>query len=105
MTQMAVFKTALEAFHEDCGRLPSTSEGLSALIARPASLSEKQWRGPYLMADRIPKDPWGHDYVYRFPAAKGTNAFDLYSLGPDGVTKSGGNDADDISAWPQWRAP
>ena len=102
--QITTFKTALQAFHEDSGRLPSTAEGLSALIAKPASLREKQWRGPYLFSDAIPRDPWGHDYVYRSPAEHGTNEFDLYSLGPDGLSKGNGNDPDDVSAWPQRRA-
>ena len=40
--QIATFKTALEAFHEDAGRFPSTAEGLSALVVKPVSLSDKQ---------------------------------------------------------------
>jgi general secretion pathway protein G len=101
--QIATFKTALDAFHEDCGRFPSTAEGLAPLTTRPADTSETKWRGPYLGA-AIPKDPWGHDYVYRCPGKHNTNSFDLYSLGPDGVSKSGGDDADDIANWPQRRA-
>jgi general secretion pathway protein G len=100
VVQIAVFKTALDAFHEDCGRFPSSAEGLGSLTARPAGVSETQWHGPYLEA-AIPPDPWGHDYIYRCPGAHNTNGFDLYSLGPDGVSKSGGDDPDDIANWPQ----
>ena len=101
-TQIAAFTTALETFKVDSGRFPSTAEGLAVLTARPADLTEKQWRGPYLDA-AIPKDPWGHDYVYRYPGIHNTNGFDIYSCGLDGVSKSGGEDADDIANWPKQR--
>ena len=37
----------------------------------------------------------GHEYVYRCPGIHDTNGYDLYSLGPDGVGKTG----DDIGNW------
>ncbi len=97
VTQIAEFKTALDAFEVDCGRYPSTSEGLSALIVRPLSLGEDRWRGPYLQGNRIPSDPWGHQFIYLCPGKHNTNAFDVYSLGRDGMSTTGGADADDIS--------
>ncbi len=97
MTQIASFKTALEAFEIDCGRLPTTAEGFGALLVRPPDIEEGQWRGPYV--DSIPKDMWGHDFVYRCPGIHNTNGFDIHSCGPDGVSKSGGDDADDINNW------
>jgi general secretion pathway protein G len=96
-TEIRAYTTALESFQSDCGRFPSTSEGLRALITRPAGIPEERWHGPYL--DFINKDPWGHDYVYSYPGEHNTNAFDIYSLGPDGVSSSAGNDADDIANW------
>jgi len=101
--QIASFKTALDALHEDCGRFPTTEEGLSALCIRPAAISEAKWRGPYLDAP-VPLDPWGHAYAYRCPGAHNTNGFDLFSSGPDGISKSGGDDADDIASWPKRKA-
>jgi general secretion pathway protein G len=92
-------KTALEAFRADCGRYPTTREGLQVLIDAPAKGFVEQWYGPYFGASQLPEDPWGRQYVYRFPATRSANAFDLYSFGPDGVSKSGGNDADDINNW------
>ena len=76
--------------------------GVAALTSRPAGLTETQWHGPYLDA-AIPKDPWGHDYVYACPGVHNTNGFDVYSLGPDGASKSGGEDYDNISNWPKRR--
>lgn len=99
--QIATFGTALESFKVDCGRLPSTAEGFAALIKRPADIAEKDWHGPYL--ETIPKDLWGHDFIYRCPGTHNTNGFDIYSCGPEGVSKSGGGDANDIGSWPKSR--
>jgi general secretion pathway protein G len=98
-TQISIFRAALDAFHVDAGRFPSTEEGLVPLIRRPSDIPEQRWLGPYLLAERIPLDCWGHEYVYRFPGTHHTNGFDIYSLGPDGVSKSGGEDPDDIANW------
>jgi type II secretion system protein G len=92
-------RTTLEMFKADCGRYPQTSEGLNALVIRPGNISAEKWHGPYFDPPAVPPDPWGHEYVYRFPAVHSINDFDLYSLGPDGVSKSGGADADDIGNW------
>jgi general secretion pathway protein G len=96
-TQIEAFRNSLAAFEKDCGRLPSSEEGLVALMQKPGSFSQKQWRGPYL--DFIPNDPWGGRYVYRCPGQQGTNRFEIYSNGPDSVSRSGGEDADDIASW------
>ena len=90
-------KTAFDAFAVDCGRYPTTSEGFAALLNCPTNISSSRWRGPYL--DRKPTDPWGDDYVYRYPGIHNTSSFDLYSCGADGISKSVGNDLDDINNW------
>jgi type II secretion system protein G len=88
-------KTALDMFKEDCGRYPNATEGWKALFNPPADGSLTNWRGPYLDLPNPPLDPWGHGYVYCFPGIHNTNGYDLYSLGPDGVGKTG----DDIGNW------
>lgn len=90
-------KTALDRFEIDCGRYPTTSEGFAALVNCPTNFSGRKWAGPYL--DRIPTDPWGNDYAYRCPSIHHTNGYDLYSCGYDGISKSGGDDLDDINNW------
>jgi len=92
-------KSILEMFKDDCGRYPTAAEGWKVLINPPADGSLTNWRGPYFDPPEVPKDAWGHQYVYRFPAIYSTNAYDLYSLGRDGISKSGGNDLDDIGNW------
>ena len=100
--QVRVFATALDSFRRDCGRYPTAEEGLAALITRPTGIPEGRWQRAYLDPHEIPQDPWGHSYAYRCPGIHNTNRYDLYSLGPDGVSKSGGEDADDIARqWPK----
>ena len=96
-TQIANFSTALDAFEIDCGRYPTTTEGLRALVDKPASDSDG-WVQPYLQQD-VPKDPWGNDYVYRYPGQYNQYGYDLYSVGPD--HKLGGDD--DIKNWSEER--
>ena len=62
-------------------RMPSTEQGLGALVSLPATEPRpRRWK--QLMKE-MPLDPWGNEYVYRNPG-KGGGGFDLYSLGPDG---------------------
>ncbi|GIX33894.1 MAG: type II secretion system protein G [Lysobacterales bacterium] len=88
---------ALHLYRLDNFEYPSTQQGLRALIERPTGdPPAPNWReGGYL--ERLPKDPWGRDYVYVHPGTRG-GAFDLYSLGADG--KPGGSGAAaDIGNW------
>lgn len=78
--QMENLASALDLFYLDVGRYPSTEEGLSALAQRPAGVSS--WNGPYLKTSGVPKDPWGHNYLYRAPGQNGP--YDVGSLGPEG---------------------
>jgi type II secretion system protein G len=92
-------KKGLDQFAIDCGRYPTTSEGFSALIKCPENIPGARWKGPYIDPPQIPQDPWGHDYVYHCPGIHNTNGYDIYSCGFDGISKSGGNDPDDINNW------
>ena len=92
-TEIRNLESALEAFETDCGRYPTESEGLEALIEEPSDVSN--WRGSYLSRNSVPKDPWGHEYVYVIPGRENTNGYDLYSYGPNGLE----GDDDDIGNW------
>ena len=87
--QIQMLSTALDLFHLDVGRYPSTEEGLKALVQRPENLP--QWSGPYLNKG-VPKDPWGRHYLYKFPGEHGT--YDLSTLGADGAPGGAGENAD-----------
>lgn len=64
---------------EDGNRMPTTAEGLAALVEAGA-------------IPRLPDDPWGRPYQFRNPGT--ASAFELFSLGPDGVESR-----DDIVSW------
>ena len=82
--QVQSFASSLDLFYLDLGHYPSTSEGLVALVQRPAG--ETGWNGPYLAKGFVPNDPWGHPYIYRSPSEHGP--YEIVSLGSSG--KEGG---------------
>jgi general secretion pathway protein G len=84
---LVIIKSELDAFLADNGRYPSTAEGLTSLVAKPATRLP-EWNGPYI--EKAPTDPWGHPYIYRCPGKNG-KPFDLLSGGPDGC-EGGGDD-------------
>ncbi|HYC70699.1 MAG TPA: type II secretion system major pseudopilin GspG [Opitutaceae bacterium] len=89
-------KIALTRYKSDLGSYPSTAEGLAALIAAPANAADR-WKGPYIESPggKLPLDPWGESYLYRFPGVKNAGGYDLYSKGED---KTEGT-ADDVGNW------
>ena len=84
----------LNRYHQDVGQYRTTAEGLKALMQRPPDALN--WSGPYLYENRIPKDPWGHEYHYESPGKHGD--YDLYSLGTDNAKGGNGENAD-IGSW------
>lgn len=85
--------TALDLYHMDSGKFPTTEQGLAALIEAP-SPKPAQWNGPYLKKKKIPKDPWGNPYVYKSPGEQNKDGYDLSSHGADGAPGS-----DDVTNW------
>ncbi len=92
--QIQNFQGALAQYKLDVGTFPSTEMGLKALREKPDGV--ESWRGPYLPKD-VPVDPWGHDYIYKFPGEHGDEP-DIVSLGADG--QNGGTEINaDILSW------
>lgn len=89
-------ETALDLYKLDNFSYPSASQGLAALVRRPAGTPDApNWKaGGYLKELR--KDPWGNDYQYRQPGTNGE--IDIFSLGRDGQLGGDGIDAD-IGNW------
>ena len=87
---------ALKLYRLDNRTYPSTDQGLQALVQRPSTEPlPPNWKaGGYL--ERLPKDPWGHDYQYLQPGEHGE--IDVFSLGADGAPGGEGSDAD-IGSW------
>ncbi len=96
--QIESLETALKLYKLDNGFYPTTEQGLQALVEKPESAPvPKNWRkGGYIEKGKIPKDPWGNDFVYLSPGAHGD--YDIISYGADGVP--GGEDNNkDINSW------
>jgi general secretion pathway protein G len=96
--QMEGLETALKLYKLDTGTYPTTEQGLQALVERPETGNVSQnWRkGGYLEKGKVPKDPWGNEFVYLSPGIQGD--YDIISYGADGVP--GGEDENkDINNW------
>jgi type II secretion system protein G len=79
---IAILRTALSIYEVDSGRYPTSAQGLASLLKQPEGA--KNWKGPYLQLDEIPKDPWGNPYFYLCPGVRNEGGYDLSSNGPDG---------------------
>ena len=95
---IAALETALKLYKLDSGVYPSTEQGLQALIEQPETGNvPKKWReGGYLEKSKVPKDPWGNDFMYLSPGVQGD--FDIISYGADGVP-GGEKENKDINNW------
>ena len=91
--QINNFEQALTQYKLSTGMFPTTEQGLEALRTKPANLN--QWEGPYLKKE-IPKDPWGRDYLYKYPGDHGEEP-DIISYGLDGQPGGDGLNADIVS--------
>lgn len=87
-TEISTFKAALVAYRLSFKRFPTNEEGLRALI-------ENEKNRKFLDSNRVPKDPWNNDYVYKI---EGSRNFTISSYGADGVPGGEGVDADISSA-------
>lgn len=71
---------AIEMYNLNNHRYPTSEEGLPVLVTSR-------------LLRRLDKDPWGNDFVYRFPGRSG-RPFDVFSLGADGREGGNGDNAD-----------
>jgi general secretion pathway protein G len=96
---ITTLETALKMYKLDNGVYPSTEQGLKALVEKPETgTAPKKWReGGYLEKGKVPKDPWGNEFVYICPVVNGD--FDLSSYGKDGAPGGEDEDDKDINNW------
>ena len=103
--QIEQYSAALQAYFIDCGRFPTTEQGLAALWEKPVLYPVPQnWDGPYV--ERRPgKDPWGTDFEYLsaessvMPSEVPQNLpYVLICYGAD-KEKGGKADGTDIVSW------
>ncbi|RMH25352.1 MAG: type II secretion system protein GspG [Planctomycetota bacterium] len=89
--QIELLAGAVERFNLDVGRYPTAEEGLAALVERPPTVEEDAWDGPYTEKNFVPKDGWGHDFLYRYDE---DGRYLIVSLGADGRPGGDGENAD-----------
>ena len=86
--ELDVLRIALDRFRADCGRPPTLTEGLKALVNNPGLPA---WNGPYV--NIIKPDPWRTPYGYRLDTTNTT----VFSAGPDRTPAT----PDDLSPAPE----
>jgi len=93
-SDVQAIQTQLQFYEVQNGSLPSTEQGLKALVERPSGEPQpRKWR--QLMPE-LPLDPWGTPYQYRNPSVRSKrDSYDVFSCGKD---KKPDND-DDIGNW------
>ncbi len=92
---IATIEQGLELYRLQMGTYPTTQQGLTALVSAPAGTDAARYQaGGYVK--RLPKDPWGRDYLYASPGQHGQA--DIWTLGADGKDGGEGIDAD-IGSW------
>jgi general secretion pathway protein G len=93
---IATVVAALKLYKLDNGRYPTTEQSLKALVEKPTSDPvPANWKGGGYL-EKMPKDSWGHDYLYLNPGIK--KEIDVMSYGADGQQGGEGFDAD-IGSW------
>ena len=98
---MERLEIAIEQYYDDNRTYPST--GITTL--KTALQSSDSTSKQYIEFDgdeldnNIIIDEWGNPFEYTRPGTQNTTTYDLYSSGADGVSVSGGDDADDINNW------
>ena len=93
MVDIQQLESALDMYKLRNGFYPTTEQGLQALVVAATSQPAPRVFPEGGFIKRLPKDPWGEDYIMVSHGQMGQ--LDLFSKGPD---RTAGND-DDIGNW------
>ncbi len=93
VVDIRVLEEALDMYRLRNGFYPTTEQGLEALVTASSSQPVPRVFPEGGFIRRLPKDPWGEDYILVSPGQLGR--IDIFSKGPDRV--AGTND--DIGNW------
>jgi general secretion pathway protein G len=85
-------KASLVSYQIATNMLPTTEQGLQALITKPEGV--RNWRAPVAEPSQL-VDPWNKNYFYVQPGTHNVKSYDIFSAGPDGQP----NTDDDIGNW------
>ena len=89
-TDMQAITNAVMSYETLAGRVPTTEQGLEALVKKPTSSPKPKKYPAKGFMKSVPVDPWGNPYIYKMPGSKDSTTFELISWGEDG--KAGGDD-------------
>ena len=90
---ISTFSDKLKVYEAMNGFLPTTEQGLQALVTMPdGDPKPTKW---YQLMEKLPKDPWQSDYIYEQPGKHNPDSYDIYSPGKDRIP----NTADDVGNW------
>ena len=92
--QINALMNAVNMYKLDSGLYPTTEQGLAVLWQKPQNA--KLWNGPYIDG-QVPADPWGNEYVYRYPSEGAGDIPEIISYGADGEPGGEGIFADVVS--------
>ena len=80
-TDIMTIKNAADLYYNRHSHYPSTDQGIGALV------SER-------FLDHMPRDPWGNEYVYRYPGAHNPDGPDIGTYGSNGQPGGTGDSTD-----------
>ncbi len=85
-------ENALSLYEINAQRMPTSEQGLEALVMRPTTPPQpRRWAQ---VLEKVPLDPWKRPYQYRNPGKFNPQGYDVFSVGDDGVESD-----DDIGNW------
>ncbi|GAA0811936.1 type II secretion system major pseudopilin GspG [Colwellia sp. D2M02] len=93
VSDITALETSLSLYKMDNYDYPTTDQGLEALVERSDVEPEPRRFPEDGYIKRLPKDPWGNEYVLLNPGENGK--MDVFSAGPDGEAGT----EDDIGNW------
>ena len=95
---IAALETSFKLYKLDNSNYPTTEQGILALIEKPSTEPvPMNWKEKgYLTKAKIPKDPWGREYLYLSPGIH--DDYDIISYGADGAPGGDGKNRD-INSW------
>jgi general secretion pathway protein G len=96
--QIRELQNALSHYQVEQGRYPTMEQGLEALVRCPTvpPVPERYPPEGYLSSRKVPRDPWGNEFIYVVPGRDGL-PYEIISYGSDG-RPGGTGDAGDISS-------
>jgi len=93
VSDVTALETSLSLYKMDNYDYPSTEQGLEALVDQTDIEPEPRRFPEDGYIKRLPKDPWGNEYILLNPGEQGK--MDVFSAGPDGEAGT----EDDIGNW------